>query len=122
MKDKVYDNADSFASSFDEEWQKVKCQDLNKKIDKVIENISDHPFVLQSYDIFNLLANSFIKCKSSNVNKLRILIKEDSKHSIGLTGNLEIDNNGSRIYGYYIFKKACYYNNIFNWKKVDFTN
>ena len=48
MKDKVYDNADSFASSFDEEWQKVKCQDLNKKIDKVIENISDHPFVLSN--------------------------------------------------------------------------
>ena len=48
MKDKTYNNADSFASSFDEEWQKVNCQDLDKKIDKVIENISDHPFVLSN--------------------------------------------------------------------------
>ena len=48
MKDKTYDNADSFALSFDEEWQKVNCEDLNKKIDKVIENISDHPFVISN--------------------------------------------------------------------------
>ena len=48
MKDKTYNNADSFASSFDEEWQKVNCQDLDKKIDKVIENISDHPFALSN--------------------------------------------------------------------------
>ena len=45
MKDKTYNNADSFAKSFDEEWQKVNLQDLNCKIDKVIENLSDHPFV-----------------------------------------------------------------------------
>ena len=48
MKNKTYNNADSFASSFDEEWQKVNCQDLDKKIDKVIENISEHPFVLSN--------------------------------------------------------------------------
>ena len=37
MKDKLYDNADSFAMSFDEEWNKVECEDLRLKIDKVFE-------------------------------------------------------------------------------------
>ena len=45
MKDKTYNNPDSFAISFDEEWQKVKCNDMTQKIDKVIEILSDHPFV-----------------------------------------------------------------------------
>ena len=45
MKDKTYDNADSFAISFDEEWQKVSCDDLKIKIDKVIGHMSNHPFV-----------------------------------------------------------------------------
>ena len=48
MKDKIYDNADSFAMSFDEEWQKIKCEDLNQKIDKVIELLSEHPFVISN--------------------------------------------------------------------------
>ena len=50
MKDKTYNNADSFAISFDEEWQKVNCNDKNQKIDKVIENLSDHPFVISNLD------------------------------------------------------------------------
>ena len=45
MKDKIYNNADSFAISFDEEWQKINCNDMTQKIDKVIEILSDHPFV-----------------------------------------------------------------------------
>ena len=45
MKDKTYDNADSFSISFDEEWQKVSCDDLKIKIDKVIHHMSNHPFV-----------------------------------------------------------------------------
>ena len=45
MKDKTYNNADSFAISFDEEWLKVKGNDKYIKIDKVIEILSDHPFV-----------------------------------------------------------------------------
>ena len=45
MKDKTFNNADSFAISFDEEWSKVDCSDMKKKIDKVIEVLSDHPFV-----------------------------------------------------------------------------
>ena len=45
MKDKTYNNADSFAMSFDEEWQKVDCNDITQKIDQVIELLSDHPFV-----------------------------------------------------------------------------
>ena len=44
MKDKLYDNADSFAMSFDEEWENVDCGDIRLKIDKVLELTSDHPF------------------------------------------------------------------------------
>ena len=50
MKDKTYNNADSFAISFDEEWQKVDCHDIPQKIDKVIEILSDHPFVISNLD------------------------------------------------------------------------
>ena len=50
MKDKTYNNADSFAISFDEEWQKVSCTDTTQKIDKVIEILSDHPFVISNKD------------------------------------------------------------------------
>ena len=46
MKDKTYNNADSFAISFDEEWQKFNCNDMTHKIDKIIEILSDHPFVI----------------------------------------------------------------------------
>jgi len=45
MKDKLYDNADSFAMSFDEEWKKIDCDDLKLKIDKVLEILSNHPFL-----------------------------------------------------------------------------
>ena len=50
MKDKTYNNADSFAISFDEEWQKFNCNDMSKKIDKVIESLSDHPFVISNLE------------------------------------------------------------------------
>ena len=50
MKDKTYDNADSFAISFDEEWRKVNCKDMEQKIDKVIEILSDHPFVISNLE------------------------------------------------------------------------
>ena len=50
MKDKTYNNADSFAISFDEEWQKVNCVENSEKIDKVIEILSDHPFVVSNPD------------------------------------------------------------------------
>ena len=50
MKDKTYNNADSFAISFDEEWQRVNCEDMTKKIDKVIELLSDHPFVISNME------------------------------------------------------------------------
>ena len=48
MKDKTYNNADSFAISFDDEWQKVDCNDPAQKIDKVLKNLSDHPFVISN--------------------------------------------------------------------------
>ena len=48
MKNKLYDNADSFAMSFDEEWEKVDCEDSRLKIDRVLENLSDHPFLVSN--------------------------------------------------------------------------
>jgi len=48
MKEKTYDNADSFAISFDEEWKRFDCNDINEKIDKVIEILSEHPFVISN--------------------------------------------------------------------------
>ena len=48
MKDRLYDNADSFAMSFDEEWENIDCDDLRSKIDKVLEILSDHPFLLSN--------------------------------------------------------------------------
>ena len=46
MRNKLYDNADSFAMSFDEEWENIDCDDLRLKIDKVCEILSDHPFLI----------------------------------------------------------------------------
>ena len=48
MKDKLYNNADSFAMSFDEEWENIECKDLRLKIDKVFDNLSDHPFLVSN--------------------------------------------------------------------------
>ena len=48
MQDKLYDNADSFAISFDEEWKNVDCDDTRLKIDRVFELLSDHPFLVSS--------------------------------------------------------------------------
>ena len=48
MKDKLYENADSFAMSFDEKWKDIDCEDLQLKIDKVLEILSDHPFFVSN--------------------------------------------------------------------------
>ena len=48
MQDKLFDNADSFAISFDEQWKNVDCEDIRLKIDKVFELLSDHPFLVSS--------------------------------------------------------------------------
>ncbi len=48
MKDRLYDNADSFAISFDEAWKNVDCDDLRLKIKKVFEILSDHPFLISN--------------------------------------------------------------------------
>ena len=48
MKGKLYDNPDSFAMSFDEEWENIDCADLRLKIDKVFELLSDHPFLISN--------------------------------------------------------------------------
>ena len=48
MKDRLYDNADSFAISFDEEWNNIDCEDKLLKIDKVFELLSAHPFLVSN--------------------------------------------------------------------------
>ena len=48
MEDKLYDNADSFAMSFDEAWKTVDCDDLLLKMDKVFELLSEHPFLISN--------------------------------------------------------------------------
>jgi hypothetical protein len=48
MRDKLYDNADSFAMSFDEQWVNVDCEDLRLKMDKVLELLSEHPFLVSN--------------------------------------------------------------------------
>ena len=48
MKDLQYDNADSFAMSFDEEWENIDCDDLRLKIDMVFELLSNHPFLISN--------------------------------------------------------------------------
>ena len=48
MRDKIYDNADSFAISFDEEWKNIDCKDSQLKIDKIFEILSEHPFLVSN--------------------------------------------------------------------------
>ena len=48
MNDKLYDNADSFAMSFDEKWKNIDCEDVGLKIDKVFKLLSDHPFLVSN--------------------------------------------------------------------------
>tara|TARA_Y100000589_G_scaffold212388_1_gene200178 strand:+ start:269 stop:469 length:201 start_codon:yes stop_codon:yes gene_type:complete len=57
MVDKTYNNADSFSMAFDEEWEKIKCDDKSKKIKKVIKVLNDHPFVLSNPEIAEKIAN-----------------------------------------------------------------
>ena len=48
MKNKLYDNADSFAMSFDEEWEQIDSEDFTSKIDRVFEILCDHPFLVSN--------------------------------------------------------------------------
>ena len=57
MIDKIYNNADSFSMAFDEEWEKIKCEDKSKKIKKVIELLSEHPFVISNPELAEKIAN-----------------------------------------------------------------
>ena len=56
MRNKLYNNADSFAISFDEEWEKIVCEDSRLKIDKVFELLSDHPFLVSNPEIAKKMA------------------------------------------------------------------
>ena len=61
MKERTFNNADSFAISFDEEWQKLDCDDERLKINKVIELLSEHPFVQSNPNTAIEIANFRIK-------------------------------------------------------------
>ena len=57
MNDKTYNNADSFAMSFDEEWKNIVCEDSLLKIEKVFEILSDHPFLVSNPENAKKLAD-----------------------------------------------------------------
>ena len=61
MKERTFNNADSFAMSFDEEWKNLKCEDESAKINKVIELLSDHPFVQSNKKTAFQIANFRVK-------------------------------------------------------------
>ena len=61
MKERTFNNADSFAMSFDEEWQNFECDDDSLKINKIINLLSDHPFVKSNPDTARKIANFRIK-------------------------------------------------------------
>ena len=67
MRDKLYDNADSFAMSFDEEWKNIDCEDLRLKIEKVFELLSDHPFFVSNPEN----ARKMIEFRIFSLKKLR---------------------------------------------------
>ncbi len=66
MSEKKYNNADSFAMSFDDEWGKIECNDIKFKIEKTIENLADHPFVISNPEMARNIANF-------RINSLKIL-------------------------------------------------
>ena len=57
MAERVFNNADSFAMAFDEQWKKINCEDINLKISKTIENLSDHPFVINNPELAKNIAD-----------------------------------------------------------------
>ena len=48
MKVRLYNNADSFSIAFDEEWKNIDCEDSRLKINKVLELLSNHPFLVSN--------------------------------------------------------------------------
>ena len=81
MKEKLYDNADSFAMSFDEEWKNIHCDDKQLKIEKVFELLSDHPFLISNpenarkmaeFRIFSLKKFQYLLLNFVEVNFLKL--------------------------------------------------
>lgn len=57
MQFRIFNNADSFAMSFDEEWQRINCDNKEQKINKVMKNLSNHPFLIANPLLAKDLAN-----------------------------------------------------------------
>ena len=66
MSDKKYNNADSFSMAFDDEWGKIECNDIKSKIEKTIDSLADHPFVISNPEMAKNIANF-------RINSLKIL-------------------------------------------------
>ena len=67
MENRVYNNADSFSMAFDEVWDEIECNDIDLKIEKVIKELSEHPFVVENpkkvFEIADFRVNSLKKFK-----------------------------------------------------------
>lgn len=61
MENRIFNNADSFAMAFDEEWLAIECDDKDLKIEKTIENLIDHPFVIDNPKLAREIAKFRIK-------------------------------------------------------------
>ncbi len=61
MKERTFNNADSFAMAFDDEWQKIECDNETLKIQKIIKLLSEHPFVKDNPEMALQVANFRVK-------------------------------------------------------------
>ena len=63
----MYNNADSFAMAFDDEWKKLKPSEITpeisqeEKIKLVMTNLKEHPFAQSSPSMANAIAKFRIK-------------------------------------------------------------
>ena len=61
MKERTFNNADSFAMAFDDEWKKIECDNETLKIQKIIKLLSEHPFVKDNPEMALQVANFRVK-------------------------------------------------------------
>ena len=61
MQQRFFNNADSFAMAFDDEWNDLNIKDKSKKIKKILEILSDHPYVISNPKRAEEIANFRIR-------------------------------------------------------------
>ena len=57
MQEKFFDNADSFAIAFDDEWKKLDIENKDEKIKKILKILSQHPYVISNPDRVKEIVN-----------------------------------------------------------------